>query len=123
MAEYKGKILKGIFTRAAKCLTNNGTSVEEALSNLDLIADDVANTSTQVDLSQYSELIILMWLGGKSGGATFTSVNSPILIGCKTRPIFGDTYIIVSITSTGLSYSASIGSYTGSTVSVYGRKK
>ena len=64
-----------------------------------------------------------MWLGGKSSGATFTSVVSPVLIGCKVRPIFGDTFITVSMTNTGLSYSASSGSYTGSTVSVYGRKK
>ena len=33
MAEYKGKLLKGIFTKASKCLLNSGASVESALSD------------------------------------------------------------------------------------------
>ena len=32
MAEYKGKLLKGLFTRAAKCLMSDGVSVESFLS-------------------------------------------------------------------------------------------
>ena len=32
MAEYKGKLLKGLFTRATKCLMSNGESVESILS-------------------------------------------------------------------------------------------
>lgn len=109
---------------AHNVVLENGDNLQTVITeDWDLIADDVVNTSTQVDLTKYTTLIILLWLGGKGAGATFTSCAAPVLIGCKARPIFGDTYITVTLSATSLSYSASTGSYTGTTVSVYGKKK
>ena len=49
MTEYKGKLLKGLFTRASTVLLNNGTSVEDAISG------EVANDfKVGVDIKGYT---------------------------------------------------------------------
>jgi hypothetical protein len=100
-------------------MKNNKTIAGLVGSGVELIADKQVHTSITVDLSKYSELLFLMWLGNSD---TCVSAVCPVLIGKTIRPNFGDTYISIDITSTGLTISESAGAYTGSTVSIYGIK-
>lgn len=55
MAEYKGKLLKGIFTKASKCLLSNGESVENAFGRFKTAVvsgtmPSTVNTEAQIPL-------------------------------------------------------------------------
>lgn len=69
MAEYKGKLLKGVFTRAAKCLMNDKqTSVEDMVTtdgSHNLTAGSTITVASTLSYFKIGKLVVVT-LGGVS---------------------------------------------------------
>ena len=79
MAEYKGKLLKGLFTKATSVLLNDGTDVETTISNIKTwnVAGTVTTTTAVAIAIPNTAKEVLALLKYESSLAIYASIVIP----------------------------------------------
>ena len=96
MAEYKAKLLKGLFTSAKKVLLSNGKTVDEALKNSDytVTANSELGSITYSQIAKTNnkllvDVVFASTANSTSGQAIFAIKKDGNAISCDTQNVFG----------------------------------
>ena len=112
MAEYKGKLLKGLFTKASKCLMSDGqTSVEDAIEALGYKYKQIYNSgkfTADNTVTLTDSIVNFKFLVARTGNSTDGSSSRsfgilPVVVasmGCYLPYNKGDRFLRVSATGT-----------------------